>query len=154
MHCTFPLLRSACSLRAVRGIDSFWGRACQFQYAAPFRGGQTHIPLQRIPYLAYFSILSTTISCHLTFSRQRLMPFVEERDINNDVISVLEDSFVVTSVNVCMQLLRTCYWASRRTCSMPIFDKEEEILGDWLSDPTPDPTDMDSVRFRRLMTFM
>ena len=80
------------------------------------------------------------------------MPFVE-RDIYNDVLSVLEDSFVATSVNVCMQLLRSCYWASRRTCSMPTFDKEEEILGDWLS-PTPDPTDMDSVRFRRLMTFM
>ena len=36
---------------------------------------------------------------------------------------------------------------------MPTFDKEEEILDDWLS-PTPDPTDMGSVRFRRLMTFM
>ena len=37
---------------------------------------------------------------------------------------------------------------------MPNFDKEEEILGDWLSDPTPDPTDMDSVRFRTFITFM
>ena len=61
------------------------------------------------------------------------MPFVE-RDIYNDVLSVLEDSFVATSVNVCMQLLRSCYWASRRTCSMPTFDRPEEILGDWLSD--------------------
>ena len=82
------------------------------------------------------------------------MPFVEERDIYNDVLSVLEDSVVATSVNVCMQLLRSCYWASRRTCSMPTFDRPEEILGDWLSEPTPDPTDTDSVRFRTLTTFM
>ena len=81
------------------------------------------------------------------------MPFVE-RDIYNDVLSVLEDSFVATSVNVCMQLLRSCYWASRRTCGMPTFDRPEEILGDWLSDPTPDPTNMDSVRFRTFIAFM
>ena len=82
-----------------------------------------------------------------------MTPFVEEGDICNAVLVVPEDSLVAASVNVCMQLLCSC-WASRRTCSMPTFDKAEEILGDWLSDPTPDPTDMDSVRFMTFMTFM
>ena len=152
MHCTFSTIEKG----ALAACRSRWrqllGRACRSWYAAPFRGDKHTYYFDA--YLASFYVLSTTISCHFTFGRQRLMPFVEEGDIYNDVLSVLEDSFVTTSVNVCMRLLRTCYWASRRTCSMPTFDKEEEILGDWLSDPTPDPTDMDSVRFRTFITFM
>ena len=130
MHCTFPLLRSARSLRVVRGGDGFWGGRVGSGMLHLFWETNKHTTFNA--YLVSFHILSTTISCHLTFGRQRLMPFVEEGDIY--VLSVLEDSFVTTSVNVCMQLLRTCYWASRRTCSMSTFDKAEEILGDWLSD--------------------
>ena len=102
LHCTFCYLEghARCVPSEPRGGDDFWGaRVCSGMLHL-FWDTNTHTIFNA--YLVSFYILSTTISCHLTFGRQRLMLFVEEGDIYNDVISVLEDSFATTSVNVCM----------------------------------------------------
>lgn len=80
----FRGLRRARSLRAVRGRGSFWGGRARsrFHMLRRFRG-QTHILLSM--HSLPSSILSTTISCHLTFGRKWLAPFVEERDVYNAV---------------------------------------------------------------------